>query len=346
MPRVTEVFDYTALPGGGAALARVYGGSPVLALPEALPAPDGRLLPLVKLGGYCFAETVRDAPRGPLLRCVRREDGALRPVEAGGLPPEALHPVAGRFLEEIALPAALREMDSCAFYNCRALRRMAAWGGPLAVGSDVFLNCFELAEVTLYAGPETPTGLPSIVNNIAGNLRALFRPEGPEGPVAAAFRYPEYWEDIEETPAHILLHTFSGQGYHYRQCFRDGRLLAGEYDGVFAQGHGGDEPVYMALLCLDRLRWPWQLGAQAAARYRAFLAQQGGAAAAALIHAEDKAALAALLALQVLDGPALAAAARAAQRAGDAAAAALVADAEYKAHAAAPKRRRRYDFDF
>ena len=36
-----EIFDYTPLPDGTAALARVYGDSPVLALPEALPGPGG-----------------------------------------------------------------------------------------------------------------------------------------------------------------------------------------------------------------------------------------------------------------------------------------------------------------
>ena len=341
-----NIFDYTLLPGGGATLVRAYGDSPVLALPEALPGPGGCTLPLVQLGGYCFAETVRDQPRGEVLRCVRGGDGALRPVPPESVPAEELHPAAGRFLEEVALPAALREIGNCAFYNCRALRRLTAGSGPLAVGSDVFLNCFDLAEVALYARPDAATGLPAIVNNISGNLRAVFQPAGPEGEVCAAFRYPEYWEDIEETPAHILLHTFSGQGYHYRQCFRDGLLLTGEYDAVFAQGHGGDDPVYMALLCFDRLRYPWQLEAKAAELYRAFLAQQGGAVAAALIQVQDRDGLQALLDLKALDCPALAAASRAAQRAGDAQAAALVADAEYQARAAAPKRRRRYDFDF
>ena len=341
-----NIFDYTLLPGGGAALVRAYGDSPVLALPEVLPGPGGCALPLVQLGGYCFAETVRDQPRGEVLRCVRGGDGALRPVPPESVPAEELHPAAGRFLEEVALPAALREIGNCAFYNCRALRRLTAGSGPLAVGSDVFLNCFDLAEVALYARPDAATGLPAIVNNISGNLRAVFQPAGPEGEVCAAFRYPEYWEDIEETPAHILLHTFSGQGYHYRQCFRDGRLLPGEYDAVFAQGHGGDDPTYMALLCLDRLRYPWQLEEGAAGLYRAFLARQGSVAAECLIRAQDREGLKALLGLGVMDGSALAAASRAAQRAGDAQAAALLADAEYQAQAAAPRRRRRYDFDF
>ena len=338
-----NIFDYTLLPGGGAALVRAYGDSPVLALPEALPGPGGCTLPLVQLGGYCFAETVRDQPRGEVLRCVRGGDGALRPIPPESVPAEELHPAAGRFLEEVALPAALREISNCAFYNCRALRRLTAGSGPLAVGSDVFLNCFDLAEVALYARPDAATGLPAIVNNISGNLRAVFQPAGPEGEVCAAFRYPEYWEDIEETPAHILLHTFSGQGYHYRQCFRDGRLLCGEYDAVFAQGHGGDDPAYMALLCLDRLRYPWQLDGEAAGRYRAFLTRQGAVVAAGLIRAQDQEGLRALLDLGVLDGPALAQASASARQAGNAQAAALLADAEYQA--VPPKPKRRYTFD-
>lgn len=115
---------------------------------------------------------------------------------------------------------------------------------------------------------------------------------------------------------------------------------------MFAQGHGGDDPTYMALLCLDRLRYPWQLEEGAAGLYRAFLARQGSAAAECLIRAQDREGLKALLGLGVMDSSALAAASRAAQRAGDAQAAALLADAEYQAQAAAPRRRRRYDFDF
>lgn len=55
------------------------------------------------------------------------------------------------------------------------------------------------------------------------------------GPRAGLW-YPAYWEDVEESPAHILLHTFSGQGYHYRQCFLDNKFLPAEYDAIFPQG--------------------------------------------------------------------------------------------------------------
>ena len=99
----------------------------------------------------------------------------------------------------------------------------------------------------------------------------------------------------------------------------------------------------MALLCLDRLRYPWQLDGEAAGRYRAFLAQQGAVVAAGLIRAQDQEGLRALLDLGVLDGPALAQASASARQAGNAQAAALLADAEYRA--APPKPKRRYTFD-
>lgn len=131
---------------------------------------------------------------------------------------DTLHPVCGNFLEELTLPDSLQVVGSCAFYNCRKLRLLTVGTGSLTMGSDVFLNCFALETIRVQAGPEEPTGLFALVNNITEAVRAEFCPAGTAAPLAALW-YPAYWEDIEETPAHILLHTFSGQGYHYRQCF-------------------------------------------------------------------------------------------------------------------------------
>ena len=82
------------------------------------------------------------------------------------------------------------------------------------------------------AEPEAATGLFALVNNITEAVRALFWLPGEAAPRAGLW-YPAYWEDVEESPAHILLHTFSGQGYHYRQCFLNGKFLCAEYDAIF-----------------------------------------------------------------------------------------------------------------
>ena len=250
----------------------------------------------------------------------------------------------GNFLEELTLPDSLQVVGSCAFYNCRKLRLLTVGTGSLTMGSDVFLNCFALETIRVQAGPEEPTGLFALVNNITEAVRAEFCPAGTAAPLAALW-YPAYWEDIEETPAHILLHTFSGQGYHYRQCFLENKFLPAEYDAIFPQGHDADDANVMAMLCFDRLRYPWQLRETAAGHYRAFLAANTGRVLTRLLKAQDTAAVRALIALDVLDKNGFAEAAALAAKAENASAAALLADAEHKKYAAA-KPKQRYDFDF
>lgn len=357
MPSLTggPVLELLPLPGGGGRLVRLYGESPCAALPEALPAPPGAeapdgLLRLTELGDYCFSEAPRGLPAPErLCRYALDEAGAPRlcaapggAAEGGGptLPPA----VCGSFLEELRLPDTLRVIGSCAFYNCRRLRRLSAGPGPLTLGSDVFLNCFALETIRLRAQPGQATGLFALVNSIPETVQALFWPQDAAAPQAGLW-YPAYWEDVEESPAHILLHTFSGQGYHYRQCFREGRAAFDEYDAIFPQGHAAEDPAVMAMLCFDRLRWPCQLDADAHAAYRAFLAAHSAPVLARLFRAQDLDALRALLALALLDADALAAGAAEAARAENAAASALLAEAERALRAAEPKKER-YAFDF
>ena len=241
------ILDILPLAGGAARLVRVYGGEPCAVLPGAVPGPEGGEWPITELGDYCFSEKPRGLP-GPEKTCryEQDEDGTLRLTrvfgrEVGGrarysfdfdapaasAQDDDLHPVCGNFLEEVSLPDSLRVVGSCAFYNCRKLRRLSAGAGELTMGSDVFLNCFALEDLIVRAAPEQPTGLFALVGSITEAVRALFWPVGEASPRAGLW-YPAYWEDIEETPAHILLHTFSGQGYHYRQCFLENRLLPAE----------------------------------------------------------------------------------------------------------------------
>ena len=322
-------------------LCRVYGEEPCIALPEVLPGVDGTPLPITELGDYCFSEKPRSLPAPEqLVRYVLRTDGCAEPVSEK----TDLHPVCGNFVEEVTLPETLRVVGSCAFYNCRKLRRLSVGSGELVVGSDVFLNCFALDTIVVRAVPDAPTGLFALVNSITEAVEALFQPAGADTPLAGLW-YPAYWEDYEETPAHILLHTFSGQGYHYRQCFLNQKFLSAEYDAIFPQGHDADDANIMAMLCFDRLRWPWQLGEAAKAAYREFAAAHTGRILTRLLKAQDLEGVKALLALDLMTPEAFAEGAALAAKADNAAAAALLADAAYRKRAAMP-RKKRYDFDF
>ena len=355
--------DIIPLQKNTARLTRVYGDTPCAALPASVPGPEGGVLAITELGDYCFSEKPRSLPGADALcRYEVGPDSTCTLVQAFGrdltgrhgrydldfgeepAAPEELHPVCGNFVEEIILPDSLQVIGSCAFYNCRRLRRLSVGAGDLTVGSDVFLNCFALADLLVRAAPEEKTGLFALVNNITEAVRALFWLPGEARPRAGLW-YPAYWEDVEESPAHILLHTFSGQGYHYRQCFLDGKILSAEYDAIFPDGHAAEDQGVAAMLCFDRLRCPWQLSETAAGHYRAFLSANTGRVLARLLKAQDTDSIRALLALDVLDKAAFAEGAALAAKAENAAAAALLADAEHKKFAAA-KPKRRYDFDF
>lgn len=355
--------DIIPLQKNTARLTRVYGDAPCAALPASVPGPEGGVLAITELGDYCFSEKPRSLPGADALcRYEVSPDGTCTLVQAfgrnltgrhgrydldfgeGSAAPEELHPVCGNFVEEIILPDSLQVIGSCAFYNCRSLRLLTVGSSSLTVGSDVFLNCFALETLRVQAAPEQPTGLFALVNNITEAVQAQFWPADAPAPLAALW-YPAYWEDIEETPAHILLHTFSGQGYHYRQCFLDNKFLPAEYDAIFPQGHDADDAAVMAMLCFARLRYPWQLTDAAAGHYRVFLAANTDRVFARLLKAQDTDGIRALLALDVLDKAAFASAAALAAKAENAAAAALLADAEHKKYAPQPKKQR-YDFDF
>lgn len=334
------ILQVLPLAEGAAQLVRVYGQDPVLQLPDTLPGPGGPL-PLTQLGDYCFAPALRTLPQGTVWYGQQGAEFVPIPAPAD---PAALHPVCGSFVEQVTLPAPLALVGSCAFYNCRQLHRLTLGPGQLRMGSDVFLNCFALEQLVLRARPDQATGLAALVANLTEQVSALFWPAGQPQPLAGLW-YPAYWEDIEETPAHILLHTFSGQGYHYRQCFRAGQVLPEEYDAIFAQGHDADDPEIVAMLCFDRLRWPWRLEPGPRQAYREFLSAQGLRVVQRLLRRQDTPALQALLALDVLDADTLAQGSALARRAENAAAASLLAEAERSRRAAAP-RRPRYDFDF
>ena len=357
----TLTLDILPFSADTARLVRVYGTEPCLALPGTLPAPEGGSFAVTELGDYCFSEKPRSLPGADkTCRYEITPDGTARLTRAFGQSvggtarrydfdapasdPDDLHPVCGNFLEELILPDTLQVIGSCAFYNCRRLRLLTVGAGNLTMGSDVFLNCFALETLRVQAGPAEATGLFALVNNITEAVRAEFWPAGAAAPQAALW-YPAYWEDIEETPAHILLHTFSGQGYHYRQCFLDNKFLPAEYDAIFPQGHDADDANVMAMLCFDRLRYPWQLSDTAAGHYREFLAANTGRVLTRLLKAQDNDAVRDLIVLDVLDKDGFAEAAALAAKAENASAAALLADAEHKKYAA-EKKKDRYDFDF
>lgn len=330
--------EYLPLPDGGARLIRLYGETPCPVLPAAV---DG--LPLTELGPYCFAPrqrerllppadalrryTVPAAPRG------RYDFGDDTPAD-----PTQLPRIAGKFLEQITLPDNLRLLGEACFYDCRALRQISMSSHLAVVSSDALTNTMALTRLTVRAAPTEPCGVQRL-------LAALHSEIAVEYQTAAGMQtvlwFPEYWEDITEVPAHMLIPTFSGQGYHYRQCFTvAGAVDFKEYDAVLAQTGEGDEPATLAAMAFDRLRYPEQLTPAAADRYRAYLAAQGLLCVQRFLQTQDLDALRTLLGMELLSPDALRQGGDLARAADNAEAAALFAGA-----LRGKARRRQYSFD-
>ena len=186
--------DIIPLQKNTARLTRVYGDAPCAALPASVPGPEGGVLAITELGDYCFSEKPRSLPRADTLcRYEVSPDGTCALVQAfgrnltgrhgrydldfgeGAAAPEELHPVCGNFVEEVILPDSLQVIGSCAFYNCRRLRRLSVGAGRSDRGQRrCSLNCFALADLLVRAAPEEKTGLFALVNNITEAVRALF----------------------------------------------------------------------------------------------------------------------------------------------------------------------------
>lgn len=329
LPTPGLTLDYVPCPSG-ARLIRVYGDDPCPILPDTL---DG--LALVQLGDYCFADHQRES--------LLPEPSAIRRCVIPGAPASE-NPIGGSFLTEITLPDTLRSIGSCAFYNCRSLTQIHLGSQVESLGSDVFLNTFSLVQLTVRARPDAPCGLFQILNNILTDVRVVFQPE--EQILAAAW-YPEYWVNVEECPAHILLQTYDGQGFPYRQCFQQQIPEWEPYDALLAQSRATNPAPVVTQLALDRLRFPFALSDAAAADYRAYLKENLSACMSVLLKHQDTQAMTDLLQLDLMDTADLQAAAQLARQADNAAFAALLSDAfaQHQPQTAA-KKADRYAFDF
>ena len=319
-----------------ARLVRVYGDEPCITLPEALPAPEGGTLTITELGDYCFSEKPRGLPAPEeLCRYAVEPDGTARLLRAFGRDltgasharydldfgdgdastaarsgEEALHPLCGSFLEELVLPGSLRVIGSCAFYNCRRLRRLSLGAGVEGLGSDLFTNCRSLARLCLRAAPDAPTGLKKLLGAISADITAEFD--------GARLFYPEYSEFLDEnTPAHIFNHNIEGEGYRMRQCFTAaGAVDYAAFDASFAQACVGEGEGALCRLALGRLVLPFALGGQARADYEFYLRAHPAAAFRLAIDTRDEAALRLLVGLGLPTAEAAAYCARAGWSAG------------------------------
>lgn len=205
-------------------------------------------------------------------------------------------PAAAERIEQLILPANLREIGSYAFYGCRALKRLVLPQSLEKLGRGIFTACNHLEEIRFtYTSSDPP--LFSCLREILGEIEEeilvtcirtaageevcadwdmdpVSRTDRREGEKDQGFRllFPGYIEEsIENTPARIIEVKFEGMGYQYRQCFRNKEIDFARYDSLFYLASVQENPPTSVRLALNRLWVPTHLASKDAQIYVKFL---------------------------------------------------------------------------
>lgn len=237
----------------------------------------------------------READHIEILRAETCDSRAVLPDELFGLPVTVLgdhalapgaKPVDGdslritcgregdwdnRQLQELTLPRHLTDVENYAFYGCRALHTLCLHDRADRWGGYCLMNCRELRNIRLTRVGENHGGALAF---LCGELHEELQVRVTEthgGETRLVF--PEFVEDYEENvPNHHFDYRIYGGGHPYHHVFRGKQLDLRVYDGLWInflkEAHDPDTAMRLAY---TRLRWPTDLSAQAAERYRNYL---------------------------------------------------------------------------
>lgn len=176
-----------------------------------------------------------------------------------------------RQLQELTLPRHLTDVENYAFYGCRALHTLCLHDRADRWGGYCLMNCRELRNIRLTRVGENHGGaLAFLCGELHEELQVLVT-ETHGGETRLVF--PEFVEDYEENvPNHHFDYRIYGGGHPYHHVFRGKQLDLRVYDGLWTnflkEAHDPDTAMRLAY---TRLRWPTDLSAQAAERYRNYL---------------------------------------------------------------------------
>lgn len=179
-----------------------------------------------------------------------------------------LHELSEKYIQEVHLPASIRKVGACAFYNCSKMTALTIFPGTEEFGSDAFMNCLGLHRIHMQAHYKEKTGLKQLLAQVKWQVEVQF--------LEASVLYPEYYESYDEIgPAHIFELNLSGEGFRARQCFKDGVLQLASYDEIFPQACVEEKTEVLLQMAWNRLRDAWELTTEARSMYEAYIRSHG-----------------------------------------------------------------------
>lgn len=272
---------------GGARILRVYGMTPETVLPEQI---EG--IPVTEIGAYCFAAQARLPEKYNKTRIETTQAAVGENTDSGdsycaNTGVVELRELSGEYLTRAALPDTVEKLGNFAFYNASALSNLEIGKKLTGIGSDAFMNCRNLHQLSLHCSRGEKSGLRQILAQISHDLEVSFLEENGVG---AKVLFPEYYESYDEiAPAHLFGRNIEGEGFRARQSFRDGVMDFAQYDLIFPKACVEEKEETLCRLALNRLCYPADLGTEQRRLYAGYLTEHSEALCEMLVKARDRA---------------------------------------------------------
>ena len=170
-------------------------------------------------------------------------------------------------VESVRLPVTLEMVGSFAFYNCAALREIYFSDSIGSFGLGAIRSSEKLTDLHFRADRGRYGVLIGLLEDVEIALTVHVAMKEGE----ACFHFPAYVRGFREDTRARAFHSFiEGQGVAYREAVTRKGVDIRSYDRLFPRA-AGDSWQVAAPIALARLRYPWQLTAQAEDQYRKYL---------------------------------------------------------------------------
>lgn len=169
-----------------------------------------------------------------------------------------------RELQEVFLPAGIREIGAHAFYDCRNLRKLSFYDKVEDLGDGVLRNCTKLSYLEIKSAGGNLIALKDILLNHSDRL--IVNLYGNE------IVFPYYQEQyMDYYEARIIKQINHGAGIDYRECLNREEFDYASYDDLFRIKKYSMEEEEGVLLAKSRLEYPHKLKEEARKEYLAYL---------------------------------------------------------------------------
>lgn len=192
------------------------------------------------------------------------------PEEIDGLPVRSIgaHAFERReSLREVTIPESVDTIRAFALYSCPNLEKITLYNTVKDYYDGVIRRCSSLRDIHLICRSQDFAVMKSMLED--SDMQLLFTLDLPDG--KARLTFPSYEYGFEEnTFARTIQFRYEGTGFTFRSYVYKNRIDYKWYDRLFPRVVHSD-PEAAALICVDRLMYPYELREEFRTQYETYL---------------------------------------------------------------------------